>query len=164
MKYSDFGLSRIFASDDRPMTKNVVTLHYRAPEILFGATHYGPEVDIWAAGWILGGLVTREILFCGGGDVDQLAKIFSVLGTPTETSWKGVTDLPNYIEFEKVDPQSFRSLFSGVDSNLVDLMSMMLVLDPNNRITLDEALEHPFFTEGIEKCSPKEIPLPKYKE
>ena len=107
MKYSDFGLSRIFASNDRPMTKNVVTLHYRAPEILFGATHYGPEVDIWAAGWILGGLVTREILFWGLDDIDQLARIFRVLGTPTESSWKGVTDLPNYVEFEKWEPQLF---------------------------------------------------------
>lgn len=63
MKYSDFGLSRLFAATDRPMTKNVVTLHYRAPEILFGATHYGPEIDVWAAGCILAGLVIRGILF-----------------------------------------------------------------------------------------------------
>jgi serine/threonine protein kinase len=50
IKYSDFGLSRLFAAHDKPLTKNVVTLHYRAPEILFGSTYYGPEVDIWAAG------------------------------------------------------------------------------------------------------------------
>lgn len=63
VKYSDFGLSRLFAANTKPMTKNVVTLHYRAPEILFGATMYGPEVDIWAAGCILAGMVLKEPLF-----------------------------------------------------------------------------------------------------
>lgn len=63
LKYSDFGLSRLFAAHDKPLTQNVVTLHYRAPEILFGGKHYGPAVDIWAAGCILGGLITRDILF-----------------------------------------------------------------------------------------------------
>lgn len=63
LKYSDFGLSRFFAGNDKPMTKNVVTLHYRAPEILFGGTFYGPQVDIWAAGCILGGLVLKNVLF-----------------------------------------------------------------------------------------------------
>ena len=148
LKYSDFGLSRLFAAHDRPMTKNVVTLHYRAPEILFGANYYGPEVDIWAAGCILGGLITREILFCGGDDIDQLGRIFSVLGTPSETTWKGVSNLPSYVEFEKCEPQPFKALFQGMDPNLLDLMSQMLILDPNNRITLEDALDHPFFTES----------------
>jgi len=63
LKYSDFGLSRFFAANDKPMTQNVVTLHYRAPEILFGANYYGPQVDIWAAGCILGGLILKNVLF-----------------------------------------------------------------------------------------------------
>mmetsp|Transcript_4212 Transcript_4212/g.3536 ORF Transcript_4212/g.3536 Transcript_4212/m.3536 type:complete len:131 (+) Transcript_4212:291-683(+) len=50
IKFSDFGLSRFFGANEKPFTKNVVTLHYRAPEILLGGTHYGPQVDVWAAG------------------------------------------------------------------------------------------------------------------
>lgn len=117
LKYSDFGLSRLFAADDRPLTRNVVTLYYRAPELLFGAVHYGPEVDIWAAGCILGSLIIRDVMFKGLDDIDQLGRIFSVLGTPTETSWKGAKDLPNYAEFEHCEPQNFKVIFTGIDPN-----------------------------------------------
>ena len=160
IKYSDFGLSRFFAANEKPMTKNVVTLHYRAPEILFGATHYGPPVDIWAAGWILGGLITRGVIFADRDDINMLSKIFSIWGTPTEETWEGVTKLPNYVEFEPVERQSFKSLFPGLDENLIDLLENLLVLDPNKRLTLDECLEHPFFNESPDPWTPNEIPLP----
>ena len=160
LKFSDFGLSRFFAQNHKPMTKNIVTLHYRAPEILFGATYYGPQIDIWAVGAILGALVLRNSMFRGADDIDQLSMIFSIVGTPTEVNWEGASQLPNYVEFEHTEPQSFKVLFPGMDPHLLDLLENCLMLDPNKRITLDECFDHPFFTESPDPCQPHEIPLP----
>ena len=160
IKFSDFGLSRLFADTDRPLTKNLVTLPYRAPEILFGAVHYGPEVDIWAVGWILAELVLKEPIFQGVNDLDQLARIFSILGTPTDETWEGVTDLPDYVEFEEIEPEPFSNIFQSFDKNFLHLLGKLLVLNPKNRITLEEALDHSFFTEAPQPWDPLSIPLP----
>lgn len=93
-------------------------------------------------------------------DLDQLGRIFSILGTPTKETWPGATELPNYVEFDKTEPEEFEMIFQAVDKNLVDLLSKLLVLDPNKRISLDDALDHHFFTESPNPCLASEIPLP----
>lgn len=87
LKIGDFGLAKTFGSPSRALTHQVVTRWYRAPELLFGARMYGTGVDIWAVGCIIAELVIRIPFFQGTSDLDQLCKIFQVLGVPDENNW-----------------------------------------------------------------------------
>ena len=87
LKIADFGLAKFFGSPTRVNTHQVVTRWYRCPELLFGAKQYGTNIDIWSVGCILGELLLRSPLFPGESDLDQLTKIFQVLGSPTEETW-----------------------------------------------------------------------------
>ena len=83
VKLIDFGLTKNFGTPTRQHSVNITTRAYRAPEILFGAKHYGSAVDMWALGCIFGELLLREVLFPGTSDIDQLGKIFTIRGAPT---------------------------------------------------------------------------------
>ena len=87
LKIGDFGLAKAFGSPNRIYTHQVVTRWYRAPELLFGARMYGTGIDIWAVGCIIAELLIRNPFLPGGTDLDQLLKIFQVLGNPTDTNW-----------------------------------------------------------------------------
>lgn len=91
LKIADFGLARAFGIPIRPYTKEVVTLWYRAPELLLGANEYSTPVDMWSAGCIFAEIVTKRALFDGDSEQDQIRKIFRLLGTPNEEVWPGVT-------------------------------------------------------------------------
>ena len=99
LKLGDFGLAKYYGSPGRQYTHMVVTRWYRGPELLFGARKYGTGVDIWAVGCILAELLLRIPFVAGETDLDQLAKIFQAMGTPTEESWPGHTNLPDYVQF-----------------------------------------------------------------
>lgn len=164
----DFGLARSF--EDPPsknLTQLVVTLHYRAPELLFGETRYTEAVDIWSIGCIFGELIRQEAIMQGQGELDQIDKIFTLLGAPTEDNWKGFLELPNARIFkwrtteqrQKFDelfpinpPPHFQQTF--LDANGRDLLCKLLALDPNKRISAKEALEHKYFTEGVKPMNP----------
>jgi len=96
LKIADFGLARAFCVPVRQYTHEVVTLWYRAPEILLGSATYSIPVDMWSAGCIFGELLTKNPVFPGDSEIDQLFKIFRQLGTPTEDVWHGCTSLPDY--------------------------------------------------------------------
>ncbi|XP_020014932.1 cyclin-dependent kinase 3 isoform X2 [Castor canadensis] len=96
IKLADFGLARAFGVPLRTYTHEVVTLWYRAPEILLGCKFYSTAVDIWSIGCIFAEMVTRKVLFPGDSEIDQLFRIFRTLGTPSEATWPGVTQLPDY--------------------------------------------------------------------
>lgn len=96
LKLADFGLGRAFGVPMRSYTHEVVTLWYRAPEILMGSKLYSTPVDMWSVGCIFAELVTRRPLFPGDSEIDELYRIFRILGTPDEQVWPEVTDLPNY--------------------------------------------------------------------
>lgn len=96
LKLADFGLARCFGVPTRAYTHEVVTLWYRAPEILLGAIHYQMPIDIWSMGGIFAEMVNGVPLFPGDSEIDQLFRIFRVLGTPTTTTWPGVNTLPDY--------------------------------------------------------------------
>lgn len=87
LKLGDFGLAKFYGSPNRIYTHQVVTRWYRSPELLFGARIYGVGVDMWAVGCILAELLLRVPFLQGESDLDQLTKIFQVLGTPTEETW-----------------------------------------------------------------------------
>ena len=92
----DFGMARRYSDPIQPYTKEVVTLWYRPPEILLGAPTYSIPVDIWSAGCIFGELISGKPLFQGEGELDQISKIFSVLGAPNEAVWPGCSSLPHF--------------------------------------------------------------------
>ena len=84
IKIGDFGLARTFSLPVRPYTQEVVTLWYRAPEILLGSAEYSTPIDVWSIGCIFAEMITKKPLFIGDSDLDQLYRIFRVLGTPNE--------------------------------------------------------------------------------
>lgn len=98
LKLADFGLARAFGIPVKCYSAEVVTLWYRPPDVLFGAKLYTTSIDMWSAGCILAELADAgRPLFPGSDVLDQLLKIFRVLGTPTEESWPGVSHLSDYV-------------------------------------------------------------------
>jgi serine/threonine protein kinase len=159
LKICDFGLSRYVTLPLRQYSSNVVTLWYRAPELMFGKRQYDMAIDIWSAGLIIAELVRGTALFPGDSDVDQLHRIFRVMGSPTAES------LPNYDEFveenlllPEYSPVPLRDALDTADDQLIDLVGRMLIYDPKQRITSYDALKHPYF----DRVSPKtrEVCLP----
>ena len=94
LKLADFGLARAFSVPMRPFTHEVVTIWYRAPELLLGATEYSIAVDIWSIGCIFFELYKLKPLFDGREEIEMINMIFSTLGTPTEDIWPGFSQLP----------------------------------------------------------------------
>eukprot|EP00920_Eleutheroschizon_duboscqi_P030661 GHVT01074116.1.p1 GENE.GHVT01074116.1~~GHVT01074116.1.p1 ORF type:complete len:258 (+),score=41.02 GHVT01074116.1:391-1164(+) len=96
LKLADFGLARAFGIPVRSYTHEVVTLWYRAPDVLMGSKRYSTPVDIWSVGCIFAEMINGRPLFPGTGDQDQLLKIFKVLGTPSPVAWPQLADLPQW--------------------------------------------------------------------
>lgn len=96
LKLADFGLARAFGVAQRSYTHEVVTLWYRAPEILLGTRYYKMAVDVWSIGCIFAEMCNGKPLFPGDSEIDELFRIFRTLGTPDETSWPGVKRLPDF--------------------------------------------------------------------
>lgn len=125
LKIADFGLARAFGIPTRTYTHEVVTLWYRAPEILMGCPHYTPSVDLWSIGCIFAEMVLRKPLFNGDSEIDQLFKIFRLLGTPTEQTWPGVAQFPDYKPtFPSWQVQSLSRKFPALDASGIDLLSV----------------------------------------
>jgi len=148
LKLADFGLARAFGVPVRAYTHEVVTLWYRAPEILLGASHYSTPVDVWSIGCIFAEMVLRSPLFPGDSEIDQLFRIFRTKGTPTEQTWPGVTALPDMKnKFPIWRTQELSRIVPGLSGHGLDLFSRMVEFSPKARISAKEALRHPFFLE-----------------
>jgi len=146
LKLADFGLARAFGIPVRTFTHEVVTLWYRAPEILLGSRHYSTPVDVWSVGCIFAEMVNQRPLFPGDSEIDELFKIFRVLGTPNEETWPGVTSLPDFKSaFPKWPAKDLATVVPGLEPAVIDLLSKMLCLEPSRRITARTALEHEYF-------------------
>jgi serine/threonine protein kinase len=147
IKLADFGLSRPYGNwNNHTYTHEVVTLWYRAPEILLGIQHYSTPIDVWSIGCIFAELITTQPLFPADSEIDQMYKIFQALGTPDETNWPGVSKLPYYqVTFPKWQGNNLRSTIPQLDDLGLDLLKRMLTYSPSERITAKQALLHPFF-------------------
>lgn len=149
VKLADFGLARLSAIPNGPYTFEVVTLWYRAPELLLGANRYSTSVDVWSIGCIFAEMATGMPLFPGRSDIDQLFKIFQRRGTPTAEVWPAVVRLPHYnVEFPQWRERNIADviaphLLGGTGG--VDLLQKLLQYDPDRRIACKTALQHPFF-------------------
>ncbi|KAF7153815.1 hypothetical protein RHSIM_Rhsim01G0222800 [Rhododendron simsii] len=148
LKICDFGLARTTSETDI-MTEYVVTRWYRAPELLLNCSEYTAAIDIWSVGCILMEILIREPLFPGKDYVQQLALITELLGTP-EDSDLGFLRSENARKYVKqlpcVPKKSFPQKFPDLSPIAIDLAEKMLVFDPSKRITVEEALNHPFLS------------------
>ncbi|XP_010677923.1 cyclin-dependent kinase G-2 isoform X2 [Beta vulgaris subsp. vulgaris] len=164
LKICDFGMSRQYGSPLKPYTALVVTLWYRAPELLLGAKGYSTALDMWSVGCIMAELLTNKPLFDGKTEFEQLDKIFRTLGTPNEKIWPGYSQLPGvrlnfvnqpYNQLHKKFPRASFTDSPALSDLGLDLLSRLLTYDPEKRITSNEALNHPWF---------QEVPLPNSRE
>lgn len=148
LKLADFGLARAFGIPVNTFSNEVVTLWYRAPDVLLGSRTYSTSIDIWSAGCILAEMFTGRPLFAGNSNDDQLQKIFKIMGTPNEATWPGISQLPNYNpSFPQYAPQDLRVIIPQIDSQALDLLQALLRMKPESRISAGEALQHPWFAE-----------------
>jgi cell division cycle 2-like protein len=152
LKLADFGMARYVPPASAPLTQLVVTLWYRAPELLLGTTTYGTEIDMWSIGCIFGELLAKSPLLQGKNEVDQLSMIFTLCGLPTEKKWPQFYRLPNAKSLKLPRdnhnaPGFNRSKFPFLTAAGSDLLSSLLSLNPDHRPTAKEVLEHGYFRE-----------------
>mmetsp|Transcript_13839 Transcript_13839/g.19368 ORF Transcript_13839/g.19368 Transcript_13839/m.19368 type:complete len:297 (-) Transcript_13839:245-1135(-) len=148
LKLADFGLARAFGIPVRSYTHEVVTLWYRAPDVLMGSRKYSTPVDIWSVGCIFAEMANGRPLVAGTSEGDQLDRIFRLLGTPTLQDYPGIVDLPEYTpDLPPYPPPrgGLASLVPTLDVVGLDLLGKMLQYDPARRVTAQAALEHAFF-------------------
>lgn len=125
LKLCDFGLARTFSLPISTLTHEVMTLWYRAPEILLNQEKYSPVVDIWSAGHVIATMIQGDAIWRGENEIDMIFRIFSTLGTPTEEMWPGVTKLPFYNkEFPKWPKRSIGKTIPNLDPLAEDLLNV----------------------------------------
>ncbi|KAF2903103.1 hypothetical protein ILUMI_03091 [Ignelater luminosus] len=153
LKVVDFGLAREYGSPLKAYTPIVVTLWYRAPELLLCTKEYSTPIDVWSIGCIFGELLLMNPVFPGKSEVEQINKIFKDLGTPNEKIWTGFNNLPavQKMKFTNYPTSNLRSRFRMLTDLGQELLQKFLTYDPVQRITAEDALQHPYFDE---------IPLP----
>ncbi|KAJ3210803.1 Cyclin-dependent kinase catalytic subunit [Clydaea vesicula] len=149
IKIADFGLSRSFGIPLRTYTHEVVTLWYRAPEILLGSKHYSTAVDMWSIACVFAEMCLGSPLFPGDSEIDEIFKIFKILGTPTEEVWPGLSNLPDYKpNFPKWETTSLNVVFRDCNKICYQglcLLNSILQFDPKKRISAKACLNSPYF-------------------
>ena len=152
VKLADLGLARYWRKDDphRLYTNKVITRWYRPPELLLGEEHYGPAVDIWSCGCILGEMFAKRALFRARSEQEQLEMICKICGTPTPDNWPGVVHLSLFNSLidlsKKIYPRIVRKEYCYFPEDALDLVDKILTLDPDRRLTAEECLKHKFLS------------------
>mmetsp|Transcript_18195 Transcript_18195/g.57235 ORF Transcript_18195/g.57235 Transcript_18195/m.57235 type:complete len:346 (+) Transcript_18195:442-1479(+) len=161
VKLADFGLAREIRARP-PFTDYVSTRWYRAPEVLLRSSTYNSPLDIWACGGIMAELYTLRPLFPGSSESDQLYKICSVLGTPTQSQWPEGFKLASQIgfRFPQFVPTKLETLIPQSNAEGINLMYAMLPWDPNKRHSAAKVLGHPYFEAGntLEAAQATQLP------
>ena len=145
LKLADFGLARAFGIPVNTFSNEVVTLWYRAPDVLLGSRTYNTSIDIWSAGCIMAEMYSGRPLFPGTTNEDQLLKIFRLMGTPSERSWPGITQYPEYkANWPNMATQEWGNIIKEIREDRLgqDLLKKMLQLRPESRISAADALRH----------------------
>lgn len=160
VKIADFGLARYFGLPLEPMTPKVVTLWYRAPELLLNSKSHSTAIDMWSAGCILGELLAHAPLLPGKSEINQLELVIDLLGTPNDAIWPGFSSLPILQEFT-LKQQKYNNLkdkFHWLSAAGLRLLNFLFMYDPEKRATAEECLQSSYFKEKPEPCDPKLMP------
>ncbi|CAN8288164.1 unnamed protein product [Cochlearia groenlandica] len=162
LKIADFGLASFYdPRQTQPLTSRVVTLWYRPPELLLGATRYGAAVDLWSSGCILAELYAGKPIMPGRTEVEQLHKIFKLCGSPSEDYWVK-SKLPHATIFKPTQPYKrvVDETFKEFPQPALALLETLLSVNPDDRGTAVSALQSQFFSTRPLPCNPSS--LPKY--
>ncbi|XP_070072705.1 putative mitogen-activated protein kinase 14C [Drosophila takahashii] len=160
----DFGLARLSSKN---MSDYVGTVWYRAPELLFLRDQYTNAIDMWSVGCILAELISGHVLFPGDCYFNQLERLLDIMGSPSEEFISGINmkHSRNYLEkYGYREKRHFPQMFPNADPLALDLMEEMLEMLPENRITADEAINHPFLRDFIEPHHRDEDLAPAYDQ
>ncbi|XP_052191363.1 probable serine/threonine-protein kinase At1g54610 isoform X2 [Diospyros lotus] len=156
LKIGDFGLSNYFQPrQKRPLTSRVVTLWYRAPELILGSTDYGVGIDLWSAGCLLAEMFLGRPIMPGRTEVEQLHRIYKLCGSPSEDYWKRMKLRTTFQPPQRYNP-SFQEVFAGLPTSSFGLLTTLLSLDPAYRGTAASALQNEFFGEEDELIQTKD--------
>jgi cyclin-dependent kinase 12/13 len=166
IKLADFGLGLLVTGSRSLYTNPVVTLWYRAPELLLGSNSYTMSIDVWSVGCCFAELLNSGPIFNAPNEPKMLEQIYQHCGSPNEETWPDISQLRffNDLQPKKVYPRVLSTLFKDnpkVDSVTMDLLDKMLIMNPNERITAKQALEHEYFTTQPLPCDSKELPMPE---
>ncbi|XP_020701903.1 mitogen-activated protein kinase homolog NTF3-like [Dendrobium catenatum] len=164
LKICDFGLARTSNGQGQFMTEYVVTRWYRAPELLLCCDNYGTSIDVWSVGCIFAELLGRKPVFPGSECLNQLKLIVNVLGTMNDSDLSFIDNSKarKYIKSLPYSPGiSFSSLYPHADPLAIDLLQKMLVFDPSKRISVIEALQHPYMSPLYDPSTnpPADVPV-----
>ncbi|XP_010478807.1 PREDICTED: probable serine/threonine-protein kinase At1g09600 isoform X2 [Camelina sativa] len=162
LKIGDFGLASFYHPDqDQPLTSRVVTLWYRAPELLLGSTAYGPAIDLWSVGCILAELFVGKPIMPGRTEVEQMHKIFKLCGSPSEEFWE-TTKFPQATSYKPQQPYTrvLLETFKNLPPSSLALLDKLLSVEPEKRWSASSTLLSEFFTTEPLPCHISS--LPKY--
>ncbi|KAH0436588.1 hypothetical protein IEQ34_026370 [Dendrobium chrysotoxum] len=161
LKIADFGLSNFFNPANRQLTGRVVTLWYRPPELLLGATEYEPSVDMWSVGCVFAELFLKKPALQGKTEVEQIHKIFKLCGSPSDEYWRK-SRLPHETLFKPQQAYQSRlhETFGCLPESAYKLLETFLSIEPQKRGTATSALSSEYFTTMPYACDPS--CLPKY--
>lgn len=166
LKIADLGLARLWQKESRLYTNRVITLWYRPPELLLGDERYGPAIDVWSAGCMLGEMFTRKPLFNGSNEILQLELICKTCGSPNPDSWPELTELTGWNTFKQRRgyQRRIREEYEHImPREAVDLLDKMLTLNPERRISAKDALLHPWIR-SLENANVQPIKLPQHQD
>ncbi|KAJ0847022.1 putative protein-serine/threonine kinase CMGC-CDK-CRK7-CDK9 family [Helianthus annuus] len=159
LKIADFGLANQYnPKQKKPQTSRVVTLWYRAPELLLGTTDYGVGIDLWSTGCLLAEMFVGRPIMPGRTEVEQLHRIFKLCGSPSEDYWKTIKPPTTFRPPQNYVP-SFHEAFSNFPSSSIGLLTTLLALDPSSRGTCTSALQNSFFSSSPLACELSGLPV-----
>ncbi|NXY80057.1 CDK10 kinase, partial [Glareola pratincola] len=160
VKIADFGLARSYGMPPKPMTPKVVTLWYRAPELLLGMTTQTTSIDMWALGCILAELLAHKPLLPGTSEIHQIDLIVQLLGTPNENIWPGFSRLPLVTQYtlRKQPYNNLKHKFPWLSEAGLRLLNFLFMYDPKKRATAKDCLESSYFKEKPLPCEPELMP------
>ncbi|XP_035388003.1 cyclin-dependent kinase 10 isoform X2 [Electrophorus electricus] len=160
VKIADFGLARVYGVPQQPMTPKVVTLWYRAPELLLGTKTQTTALDMWAVGCVLAELLAHKPLLPGSSEVQQLDLIVQLLGTPNDNIWPGFSRLPlsGQYSLRKQPYNNLKNKFTWLSEAGLRLLNLLFMYNPQRRASAVDCLESSYFKEKPLPCEPELMP------